>query len=167
MPNETPLSEADLFELRLFLEEVICDACRFRHASEYQIQPAEVEIRQDVRLGSNAFADILVRVPARMSYFVEVDYGYSERRIAESILRKYGKHQSLFEGVSKLVLLIDNQVKEKSIRDSVAHTIPSSWELEIWNEKELQSIFRKQFDVQVASVSPDQLLNLRDRKAIT
>jgi len=39
MSNETALSEDDLSELRLFLEEVVCDACRLRHTHEYQIHP--------------------------------------------------------------------------------------------------------------------------------
>ena len=120
-----------------------------------------MEIRQDVRLEPKAFADILVRVPGRTSYFVEVDYGYSEGRIARSILRKYAKHQPLFEEVSKVVILVDDRVEEMSVRESLAQAIPGSWELEIWNETALRSILRAQFGASNASLSHEGLADLR------
>ena len=75
-------AEEDYFELRLFLEELVCDLCRFTHVAELGIKPQEVRIRQEVSVGSpDAFADIFIEVPGHLSYFVEVDYGYSAERI--------------------------------------------------------------------------------------
>ena len=57
-------AEEDYFELRLFLEELVCDLCRFTHVAELGIKPQEVRIRQEVSVGSpDAFADIFIEVP--------------------------------------------------------------------------------------------------------
>lgn len=77
-----PFPAEGLFELRLFLEELVCNICRFVHVAELGIRPQELRIRQEVNLGiPNAFADILIRVPNHSNYFVEVDYGYPTERI--------------------------------------------------------------------------------------
>src|SRR5512132_319881 len=66
-----PFPVEDLFELRLFLEELVCNVCRFVHVAEQGISPQELRIRQEVSLGiPNAFSDILIRVPNHSSYFV-------------------------------------------------------------------------------------------------
>jgi hypothetical protein len=80
MSNAKRFQDEDLFELRLFLEELVCNICRFIHVAENGVTPQNVWIRQEVNLGApNAFADIFVRVPGHSSYFVEVDYGYPGR----------------------------------------------------------------------------------------
>src|SRR5260370_17610576 len=104
MSITTSFPAEDLFELRLFLEELVCNVCRFVHVAEQGISPQDVRIRQEVSLGiANTFADILIRVRSS-SYFVEVDYGYSTARIIESIQRKYSKRLPLFEEICKLIL---------------------------------------------------------------
>ena len=50
MSATTPFPVDDLFELRLFLEELICNVCRFIHA-EQGISLKELRIRQEVSLG--------------------------------------------------------------------------------------------------------------------
>jgi len=56
-----PLGETDARELRIFLESVLCDLCRFLHAARDGVAPAETQIHQKVRLGPGAFADIRVK----------------------------------------------------------------------------------------------------------
>jgi hypothetical protein len=74
MSITVPFPVEDLFELRLFLEELVCNVCRFIHA-EQGISPQELRIRQEVSLGiPDTFSDILIRVPNHSSYLVEVDY---------------------------------------------------------------------------------------------
>ena len=59
-------------EMRLFLEELCCELCRFRHAADNGIDPDEVNIAREVRLAPlGAFADIVVTLPAAPAYFVE------------------------------------------------------------------------------------------------
>jgi len=163
MSATTPFPVDDLFELRLFLEELICNVCRFIHA-EQGISLKELRIRQEVSLGiPNTFADILIRVPNHSSYLVEVDYGYSTARIIESIQRKYGKRLPLFEEISKLILVVDrhNHPSWEKCAMQVKKILPSSWELEIWDEPYLLSLIRKYFDVEIESLSLDQILELR------
>ena len=142
----------------------MCNVCRFVHVAEQGISPQEVRIRQEVSLGiPNTFADILIRVPNHSSYFVEVDYGYSTARIIESIQRKYGKRLPQFEEISKLILVVDrhNHPSWEKCAMQVKKILPSSWELEIWDEPYLLSLIRKYFDVEIESLSLDQILELR------
>jgi class 3 adenylate cyclase len=154
----------DLFELRLFLEELVCNVCRFVHVAELGISPQAVRVRQEVSLGiPNAFPDILIRVPNHSSYFVEVDYGYSTARLIESIHRKYSKHPPLFEEISKLILVVDrhNHPDWEICAKQIKEILPSSWELEVWDEPYLLSLIREYFDIEIESLSSDQILELR------
>jgi class 3 adenylate cyclase len=164
MSMTIPFPVEDLFELRLFLEELVCNVCRFIHVAEQEIAPQEIRIRQEVNLGiPNAFADILIRVPHHSNYFVEVKYGYPTERIIESIQRKYGKPLPLFEEISKLILMVDrhNHPDWDKCAKQVKEILPSSWELEVWDEPYLLSLIRKYFDVEIESLSPDTILELR------
>jgi len=159
-----PFPVEDLFELRLFLEELVCNVCRFIHVAEQGISPQDLRIRQEVSLGiPNTFADILIRVPNHSSYFVEVDYGYSTARIIESVQRKYGKRLPLFEEISKLILVVDqhNHPDWEKCAEQIREILPPSWELEIWDEPYLLSLIRKYFGVEIESLSPDQILELQ------
>lgn len=162
MPPQTFTSEDRLFEARLFLEEVVCDLCRLREAREQQVPPAAVEVRQDVRLGKDAFAHVLVRVPGRTSYLVEVDYGYSAGRITRSVLRKYGKPHPLLDEVEKLVVIVDDAVDEQRVRHAVVPGLPSAWELEIWNEQTLRSLLHKELGVAETFATAPPLADLRE-----
>jgi hypothetical protein len=63
-----PFPVEDLFALRLFLEELVCNVCRFVHVAEQGISPQELWIRQEVSLGiPNTFSDILIRVPNHLA----------------------------------------------------------------------------------------------------
>ena len=77
--------------LRLFLESVCCDLCRFEHVATEHIAPEDVVIRQEVAVGPSAFADIQVTPRGTAPYFVEVDYGYTPERLIESLRRKYSE----------------------------------------------------------------------------
>lgn len=154
----------DLFELRLFLEELVCNVCRFVHFAEQGIRPQALRIRQEFNLGiPNAFADILIQVPNHASYFVEVDYGYSTGRIIESIRRKYSQPLPLFKDISKLILVVDqhNHPDWQECAKQVKEILPPSWELEVWDEAHLLALIRKYFDVEIESLSPNQILELR------
>ena len=85
------LGDTEIRELRVFLESVVCDLCRFRHAVDDGVPPAGTQIHQEVRLGPGAFADIRIAAGDLPPYFVEVDYGYSRERVVESIRRKYSR----------------------------------------------------------------------------
>ena len=88
MTKTQTVRRADAVELRLFIEELACNICRFTHVSRDKVAPQSVRIKQEVQLGApNAFADIVVNAP-RANYIVEVVYGYSLEQVSESMSRK-------------------------------------------------------------------------------
>src|SRR5215472_16534435 len=82
----------ELSEIRLFLEEICCNLCRFQHVSDSRAAPDDVRVDEEFFLGTEgAFADIRVAPPESAPYLVEVKYGYPGDRIVQSLGRKYGK----------------------------------------------------------------------------
>src|SRR5262249_53884250 len=96
-----------LVELRLLLEELCCDLCRYEHANQ---APEHIDIDREFFLGApTAFADIRVAVPGEPSYFVEVKYGYKSDLLLRHLRRKYGQATPAIENASKVVLVIDRE----------------------------------------------------------
>ena len=78
--------QAHLKQLRLFLEEICCELCRFRHVAEDSLAPKEVRITREVYLGApGSFADIRVQVPGRAPYFVEIKFGYPQEYLLDQM----------------------------------------------------------------------------------
>jgi len=158
------MQRLDIVELRLFIEELACSICRFMHVSQDGVEPQSVRIKQEVQLGTpNAFADIVVRAPGMAGYIVEVDYGYSLERIAESLSRKYQRELGWFKSISKLILIFDrdNHPDDQELEKHVRTLIPVHWELELWDEYRLLERVRNQFGVEVNSLEHDRLLDVR------
>ena len=154
----------DVVELRLFIEEIACNICRFMHATRDGVEPQSVGIKQEVQLGTpNAFADIVVHVPGITNYIVEVDYGYSLERISESLSRKYQRGLGWFKSISKLILVFDSDdhPDPHQLEKHVRTFIPSHWELELWDEHQLLERVRNQFEVDLDSLNHDRLLDVR------
>jgi adenylate cyclase len=157
--THTTHSEADLFQLRLLLEELVCDVARFSHwvCGEEQ---SPVRIRQEVRLDADSFADVLVELPTS-SHVIEVNCGYSEDRTRDSIARKYSRPRAVLENVSKLVLILDGTVDAAKVARDVQELIPQDWELELWDEARLASQVQTHLGVSLSSLSPQNLPALR------
>jgi len=157
--------DEDLFELRLFIEEIVCNICRFTHVSRDGLAPEAVRIRQEVQVGPpNAFADIVVEVPGLTRYIVEVDYGYSLERILESLGRKYRRELDWFRSIAKLILVIDryHHPDPYQLKECVKSLVPPDWELEIWEEEQLLSLIRDYFGIEIGSFSGDTLQDVRN-----
>jgi class 3 adenylate cyclase len=164
MPQHHAGRRPDAVELRLFLEELACDICRFSHASHDGIGPQAVRIRQEVRLDApDAFADIVVEPPGRHAYIVEVDYGYSQDLIVESLRRKYQRDVPWFASVARLIVVFDarDHPNPRRIEELVRPLIPRHWELELWDEAALLARVRDHFGVDAASLESDGLLDVR------
>jgi adenylate cyclase len=138
-------------ELRLFLEEVSCDLCRYRHAVD-GVRPEDVRIHQEVFLGlPGAFADIKVTVPGAAPYFVEVKYGYPPEKVVRHLERKFGAATPGGRDAAKLVLVIDSApsanwpAAEREIRRRIRPELA----LEIWDESMLLSLLRSQFGLSI------------------
>src|SRR6516165_1221770 len=105
-------------EMRLFLEELCCELCRFRHAADNGIDSDEVNIAREVRLAPrNAFADIVVTLPAAPGYFVEIKYGLSLEETVRSIRRKYSaNHRTTCNRLVVVVRDHDGRVTDAAAR---------------------------------------------------
>jgi adenylate cyclase len=162
--NAHPAYHGDDVELRLFIEELACNICRFMHTSRNGVEPQLVRIRQEVQLDApNAFADIVVHTSDSASYIVEVDYGYSLERIAESLSRKYQRDLSWFTSISKLILVFDSDHHPDGhqLEHHVRPLIPRHWLLELWDEHRLLEHVHRYFGVEVDSLGYDKLLDVR------
>src|SRR5258705_3127649 len=109
-----PLAETDSRELRIFLESVLCDLCRFLHAARDGVSPAETQIHQKVRLGPGVFADIRVAAGGAPPYFIEVDVGYSRPPVIENMRLKYAPKTPASEGVGKGIPGVDRGLSSSS-----------------------------------------------------
>ena len=159
----------DIRELRIFLESVICDLCRLRHAAKDGIPPGATQIRQEMRLGPGIFADIRVAAGELPPYFVEVDIGHSRESIAESVQRKYGRRTPASEGASRVVVVVDHALAagSPSFETELAAVLSPGLALEIWDEAHLAGLVRETFDFELERFSEVELLDLRlaiDRK---
>jgi hypothetical protein len=155
-------------ELRLFLEEVSCDLCRYRHTAD-GVRAEDVRIHQEVFLGlPGAFADIKVSVPGAAPYFVEVKYGYPPEKVVRHLERKFGAATPGGRDAAKLVLVIDSApsadwpATEREIRRSIRPELA----LEIWDESMLLSLLRSQFGLSIGrltDIAPTELHAAIDR----
>ncbi len=164
MSNVHSVLQYDVVELRLFIEELACNICRFMHATRDGVEPQAVRIKQEVQLGPpHAFADIVVHVPGTANYIVEVKYGYPLERILESLTRKYQQELCWFQSVSKLILIYDsdNHPDARQLEQQVRPQLPSHWNLELWDEHRLLEHMRNHFGVNLDSLSYDSLQDVR------
>ncbi len=153
----------DVRELRIFLESVICDLCRLRHASQDGIAPGATRIHQEVRLSPGVFADIRVAAGARPPYFVEVDMGRSRASIAESVRRKFGRRTPASEGASRVVVVVDRALAaaSPSLETELAGLLAPGLALEIWDDAHLAGLIRETFGFELERFSEAELLDLR------
>jgi class 3 adenylate cyclase len=171
LPQSTSASgsagaETDLFELRLFLEEICCNICRFRHVHEDHVAPDAVRIDQEVYLGvEGAFADIRVAAPPVVPpYFVEVKYGYTPDRVVRTMARKYGKDTPAQAGVGRVVLVYDaGRVGNwAEVEAKVRAALRPGLTLEVWDERRLLDLIHAEFDLRIETICAADLLDLRD-----
>ena len=83
------VTDSPTLQLRLMLEELCCDLCRFEHVKRENVKPEMVRIDREYPLGGTAgYADIRVMAPGHRPYFVEVKYGYDETTLLAHLKRK-------------------------------------------------------------------------------
>jgi adenylate cyclase len=155
--------DAHLGELRLLLEELCCDLCRFEHVIKDQLGPETIRIDREYWLGApGAFADIRVCPPGEHPYFVEVKFGYTREMLLRHLARKYKSYVGE-KGASKIVLVIDRTAYsdwDQLQRDVVA-CLHAGLALEVWDEDRLLSLLAERFGVTIPQITPDDLLDVR------
>jgi class 3 adenylate cyclase len=153
-----------LSQLRLLLEELCCDLCRFEHVAEDGLTPEAVRIDREHWLGTpGAFADIRVVPGSRQPYMVEVKYGYSRDTLLRHLRRKYGQPAPALEGVARIILVIDSEVSRdrRALEAELAQCLCPGLALEIWDEDRFLGLLRQRFQVEVKAITAENLLDVR------
>lgn len=152
-------------QLRLLLEELCCDLCRFEHARVEGAAPGAVEIDREVYMGSpGAFADIRVRPPGAPPYFVEVKHGYPDELLAHHLARKYGQGAgAALEGATRLVVVVDAAGRGDWPRrlQEITGGLASGLAVEVWDEEEFLRRLRECFGIEVRSMTTEDLIEVR------
>jgi class 3 adenylate cyclase len=155
----------DVVPLRLFVEELVCTVCRFMHVEQDAVEPQAVRIRQEVPLGGDdAFADIVVSVPGKKSYVVEVKSGYPPDRILQALARKYSGNVSWDVPVSRMICIVDHfaDADLRRLEAEIRSLIPRHLSLELWDERELLRLVHRYFGVEIESLDLDRIQDVRD-----
>lgn len=154
-----------LRQLRLFLEEVCAEICRFHAIRESGAQPGDVEVAREVDLGlPGAFADVVVRTPGQPGYIVEVKYGYAADRMVQHLARKYQVPSPTLPDASRLVLVVDaiDRADWPDLQRRLREAVRPEMKLEIWDEARLREMIAETFEVKLAAITPDGLSELRE-----
>lgn len=164
MKTEMPADEQHLCQLRLLLEELCCDLCRFEHVVNDHCCPDRVQIDREFYLGSpGVFADIRVLPPGGPAYFIEVKYGYSNDVLLRHLRRKYGPETPGAVSGSKLILVIDSDQRPDwtALQAEVARSLRPGLELEVWSEARLLALLRQRFRADLNAITADGLVDVR------
>lgn len=158
-------SRNQMLELRLMLEELACDLCRFDHGGDNNANFEDVLIRREMPLGDGrGFADILITPKTGNPYFVEVKFGYSDKEILGSLRRKYGNAQQVqFESSNRIILVVDREDRADftALVKQIEQFLGSRFALEIWDEAILCGKVEKHFGVSISQIAPTVLLDVR------
>lgn len=157
-------NEAYYYELRLFLEELCCNLCRFIHVKHDNLAAEDVLVRQEVFIRPSAYADISIQLPNHAPYFIEVTHGYSKDRILSMLARKYKEPTAVTASLEKLVLVVGHDFKQmfpNGIDDLNKHVF-SGLTIDIWDENKFTALIDECFHIKVKNFSPDSVLALRE-----
>ncbi|MFM8708667.1 MAG: hypothetical protein ACKOHK_11470, partial [Planctomycetia bacterium] len=151
-------------QLRLLLEELCCELCRFEHASPEGFSAADVRVEREYYLGKpGAFADIRIVPAGSAPYIVEVKFGYSADMLVRHIQRKYQDRLPALGDVRKIILMIDSEGREDwpRIESAIASSLAPGLELEVWNETRLIQLLYERFEIRIPEITPSSLLDVR------
>lgn len=157
-------NEAYYYELRLFLEELCCNLCRFIHVKHDNLAAEDVLVRQEVYIRPAAYADISIQIPDHAPYFIEVTHGYSKDRLISMLKRKYQEPSAITAKLEKLVLVVSNDFKKMFANgaEDLKKYVFSDLQIDIWDEKKFTKLIEECFYVKIKNFSPDNVLTLRE-----
>ena len=154
-----------LRQLRLFLEELCCEICRFQVVGHHGLGAEGVEISREVDLGvPGAFADVVVRSPGRPPIFVEVKYGYASDRMVEHFIRKYQQPSPTVPDADRVIAVVDRADRSDwaQLEARLRKVTHSELKLEFWDEARLQELVAQCFGVKLGAMTNDGLNELRN-----
>ncbi|MGE3809685.1 MAG: adenylate/guanylate cyclase domain-containing protein [Gemmataceae bacterium] len=165
MTNEHRVRDASYWcEVRLLLEELCCDFCRFEHSGKHRLALGRIRIDREYYLGKpNTFADVHVQPVNAAPYFVEVKFGYSNEALLRTLRRKYKSNAPGVRHVHRLVIVIDtiDRPDWKKTAALIRKSIRPSMKLEFWDEAKLLRLLKNCFQIDAAELTPDNLLDIR------
>jgi class 3 adenylate cyclase len=154
-----------LRQLRLFLEELCCEICRFQVVGHHDIGAEKVEISREVDLGvPGAFADIVVRAPGRAPFFVEVKYGYATDRMVEHFNRKYHQPSPTVPDADRVIVVTDRASRTDWIQleSRLRQVTHKELKLEFWDEERLQELVSECFGMKLGPMTNESLSEVRN-----
>ena len=154
-----------LRQLRLFLEEICCEICRFEVVGHHDLGAEGVEISREVDLGvPGAFADVVVRSPGRPPFFVEVKYGYASDRMVEHFIRKYQQPSPAVPDANRVIVVLDRADRPDwtQLEARLRKVTHPELKLEFWDEARLQELVAQCFGVNLGAMTNDGLNELRN-----
>ncbi len=157
--------DTEAAELRLFMEDLCCDVCRFRHIED-GVDPEQICIRQDVDLRlSDCFADIQITVPGQPPYFVEVKIGADADDVLERVARKYGQLTHISENAGKVIVVAgawdDHEGYDETFKAGLRERVHPKLELEIWTPAFLREKLHRYFKAEVVRFEREELIKMR------
>jgi adenylate cyclase len=154
-----------LRQLRLFLEELCCEICRFQVVGHHGLGSEEVAVEREVDLGvPGAFADVVVRAPGRAPFFVEVKYGYASDRMVEHFVRKYQHPSPSVPDADRVVVVVDraDRADWPQLEARLRKVTHRELGLEFWDEDRLRELITACFGVTLGAMSNEGLSELRN-----
>lgn len=152
-------------QLRLLLEEICCDICRFRHANQNASAIPKLQIIREFYLGSpGLFADILVVTESTPPYYVEVKYGYPTATLLAHLRRKYNNPKAKLGDVRGLIVVAEaeSEAARLALEQELAQSLLPGFKIEVWDEKRVLSLLLEQFGVEVASLKFANMREIRE-----
>jgi len=164
-PQRTAEEVHFLRQLRLFLEEICCEICRFQVVGHHDLGAEGVQISREVDLGvPGAFADVVVRSPGRAPFFVEVKYGYASDRMVEHFTRKYQHPSPSVPDADRIIVVLDraNRPDWAQLEARLRKVTRRELKLEFWDEARLQELVAECFGLKLGALNSDGLNELRN-----
>jgi class 3 adenylate cyclase len=167
MPESQTAAEQTHFlrQLRLFLEELCCEICRFQVVGHHGLGAEEVVVSREVDLGvPGAFADVVVRAPSRPPFFVEVKVGYPGERMVEHFVRKYRQPSPAVPGADRVVVVVDRKGRASfsQLEARLRQVTHPDLKLEFWDEDRLRELVATCFGVTLPDMTSESLSELRN-----
>ncbi len=164
MPDQPAEEQGHLSQLRLLLEELCCELCRFEHASADHANGCETKIEREFYLGkAGTFADIRISPTTSEPYVVEVKFGYPTEMLLRHIQRKYGEPSSVLAGLKRIVLIIDTAERENwpQVEAAIVQALVPGMTLEVWDEPRFIQLLRDRLQIEIPAITPASLLEVR------
>jgi adenylate cyclase len=159
-----PGAKNQLGELRLLLEELCCDLCRFEHVITDGLAPEAIRIDREYWLGTaGAFADIKVAPAGGAAYFVEVKFGYRNDSLVRHLLRKYASPALTDATAKRIVLVVDRAHRPdwERLEREIVSGLCQGIDLEVWDEARLVALVAERFGITINQITADELLDVR------